>query len=114
MGEILGLGMSHALGMRPPAPRSGSYRFLERADTPEWAKDPANWPEGLKRELGDDEGKSYNIRHRAEVGAQDRKLRETLARGATGKKAKKAKKAKRLSRAPRAALVAYLGDRAMQ
>ena len=46
--------------------------------------------------------------------AQDRKLRETLARGATGKKAKKAKKAKRLSRAPRAALVAYLGDRAIQ
>jgi hypothetical protein len=78
MGEILGLGMSHALGMRPPAPKSGAYRFLERPDTPEWAKDPANWPEGLKRELGDDEGKSYNIRHRNEVGAQDRKLRERL------------------------------------
>jgi hypothetical protein len=78
MGEILGLGMSHALGMRPPAARSGMYRYLERPDIPESAKDPANWPEGLKRELGDDEGKTHNREHREAVGAQDRKLRQRL------------------------------------
>jgi Zn-dependent M28 family amino/carboxypeptidase len=50
--------------------------------------------------------------------AEDRKLRETLAGGATtakkSAKAKSRRKAKRLSKAKRAALGAYLGDRAVR
>jgi hypothetical protein len=78
VGEILGLGMSHGMGISPPAPRSGMYRHLERPDIPDSAKDPANWPEGLRKELGDDEGKTANVNHRNAFGVQAKKLRERL------------------------------------
>jgi hypothetical protein len=78
MGEILGLGMSHGLGLGPPGPESGVFRHLLRPDMPEHLKDPSAWPEGLRRELGDDRGKTYNQRHREEFATQARKLRAKL------------------------------------
>jgi hypothetical protein len=78
VGEILGLGMSHGLGLGPPNERSGSFRYLERPDVPADWKDVNNWPEPMRKELGNDEGKTYNIQHRQNFGVQMRKLRETL------------------------------------
>ena len=78
MGEILGLGMSHGLGLGPPGEKSGVYRYFERPDVPAEWKDPKNWPEGLNKELGDDQGKSFNIKHREDFAREARKLRAKL------------------------------------
>jgi len=78
VGEILGLGMSHGLGLGPAAPESQVYRYMSRPDVPDAWKDEKNWPEGLKKELGEDRGKSYNAKHRENFAREARKLRARL------------------------------------
>ncbi len=78
MGEILGLGMSHGLGLGPPGPESQVFRYRTRPDVPDEWKNPENWPDGLQKELGDDRGKTYNLNHREEFAKEARKLRERL------------------------------------
>jgi hypothetical protein len=72
--------MSHGLGLGPPAPRSNIFRTMDRPDVPEKWKDPANWPEGLRKEIGDDEGAAFNKRHREEFAAECKKLRAAIDR----------------------------------
>ena len=79
MGEILGLGMSHFPGMRnAPGNPSGIYRTLQRPDVPELWKNPENWPEELREELGQDEGRTAGIQHRKRFGEECRKVRQAL------------------------------------
>ena len=79
MAEILGLGMSHyPLMARPQGRRSIAFRLVDRPDLPAAAKDPANWPEPMLAELGDDEGVSYAYAHREAFGAGCRRIRDAL------------------------------------
>jgi hypothetical protein len=81
MGEILGLGMSHFPGMRNPAggPTNLS-RMLQRPDIPDAWKDPANWPEGLQREWGSDEGRSAADQQRQAFIRNCKTLKDSLDR----------------------------------
>ncbi|WP_214366309.1 extradiol ring-cleavage dioxygenase [Pseudonocardia sp. H11422] len=67
MAEVLGIGLSHY------PPFSGTdedmagilRRTLQDPDIPEREKDPANWPDLMRREWGTDEGRSSASQHRA-------------------------------------------------
>ncbi|MFC7661400.1 hypothetical protein ACFQV8_40200 [Pseudonocardia benzenivorans] len=67
MAEVLGVGLSHY------PPFSGTdddmagilRRTLQDPDIPAYAKDPANWPELMRREWDEDEGRSSATQHRA-------------------------------------------------
>jgi len=80
MGEILGLGISH---YPPLSGRDEDMANIVRGrmtdpDVPSSAKDPANWPEAMRAEWGDDEGVAGATRHRAEMLRGLRKAREAL------------------------------------
>ena len=68
MGEILGLGLSHYPNIRGTDDQMANILRgnLQRPDIPESVKDPATWPEPMRREWGDDEGRSFAPLHRAE------------------------------------------------
>src|SRR5690349_17004625 len=61
MGEVLGMGCTHT-GLNGDATYMRDHfaeqreRRLASPQTAESFKDPANWPEGMRRELGDDNG----------------------------------------------------------
>ena len=80
MGEIIGLGVSHY----PPFSGldndlSGILRkTLTDPDIPEEAKDPANWPELMREEWGDDEGVSGGAVHRENMVRGLREVRAAL------------------------------------
>ena len=67
MAEILGLGCTHRPLML--GPDAGWTRFLDMVladpDLPAEMRDPANWPQGMRDELGDDHGVASAGRHRA-------------------------------------------------
>ena len=68
MGEILGLGMTHyppLIGLTRTWPIS-SGRVLKDPGLPERYRDPASWPEAMRREYGDDGGTASAAGHRAE------------------------------------------------
>ena len=76
MGEILGLGVTHGpFVIFPPGELPVIWpRSLGRPGVPEEMQDPANWPEPLRAEWGDDEG----LRHHSRLVAGFRKTREAL------------------------------------
>ncbi len=80
MGEILGLGMTHS----PPLLAQGGdtaarLRTMMRDPLlPERYQDPARWPEPMRREWGNDEGKTHVERHREELVAAMRWARKEL------------------------------------
>jgi hypothetical protein len=80
MGEILGIGMSHAPMFAWPDENMADIlrRDLGRPNVPPELKDPKNWPEGMRAEWGDDEGLSAARRHRDVVVNGFRQLREEL------------------------------------
>lgn len=80
MGEILGLGMTHYPGLAARDENmTGILRqVLADPGLPERERDPANWPESLRREYGADQGKSAAAAHRAALVANLRRLRRTL------------------------------------
>src|SRR6185295_7561328 len=67
MGVMLGLGLSHFPPLAfPDASMAAALRFtLEDPDLPEPLREPAGWPEAMRREWGDDEGLSAAGAHRA-------------------------------------------------
>jgi len=67
MGEMLGLGCSHAphLQFRDEEMSNVLRRTLKGDKLPAELKDPANWPEGMRTEWGDDEGLTAAHKHRA-------------------------------------------------
>jgi hypothetical protein len=81
MGEILGIGATHY----PPGLVPDEYkpwplaRMLQTdARIPSHLKDPANWPEAMRREWGDDEGITAHKVHRARVFNAFRRIREEI------------------------------------
>ncbi|MFQ6030748.1 MAG: extradiol ring-cleavage dioxygenase [Dehalococcoidia bacterium] len=80
MGEILGVGATHY----PPGLVPDEYkpwpliRMLKTDRIPEHMKDPANWPEPMRAEWGDDEGVTSHKAHRAKVFGAFRKIREEI------------------------------------
>lgn len=67
MAEILALGITHYPPLIGPDERM-SYilkLMLKNPALPAELRDPANWPEPMRREWGDDEGKASATRHRA-------------------------------------------------
>ena len=80
MGEILGLGMTHYPGLAARDENmTGILRqVLADPGLPDADRDPANWPESLRREYGTDQGKSAAAAHRAALVANLRRLRRAL------------------------------------
>jgi hypothetical protein len=80
MGEILGLGVTHY----PPLTgldqnMAGILRgILNDPGLPDTYRDPANWPEPLRREYGDDGGASAAAAHRARLVHHFRRARQVL------------------------------------
>jgi hypothetical protein len=80
MGEILGLGVTHYPGLAARDENmTGILRqVLADPGLPERHRNPANWPESLRREYADDQGKAAAAAHRAALVRNFRKVREAL------------------------------------
>ncbi len=80
MAEILGLGLSHYPPLNGQDARMvGALRaVLKDPGLPEQYRTPAGWPEGMRREWGDDEGVSAAGVHRDKLVTEFRKLRAEL------------------------------------
>ncbi|GAC1580573.1 MAG: hypothetical protein NVS3B7_15200 [Candidatus Elarobacter sp.] len=80
MRDILGLGVSHY----PPYSgrdenMAGILGYtLNDPDIPQSVKDPAAWPEAMRRQWGDDNGKAAAAEHRAAIERGFRKVRAAL------------------------------------
>ena len=80
MGEILGIGATHY----PPGLVPDEYkpwplaRMLQGDRIPAHMKDPANWPEPMRQEWGEDEGITSHKAHRAKVFNAFRKIRQEI------------------------------------
>lgn len=80
MGDILGIGVTHY----PPGLVPDEYkpwplvRMLQGNRIPAHMKDPANWPEPMRAEWGDDEGITSHKEHRARLFKAFRKIREEI------------------------------------
>lgn len=66
MGDILALGISHYPPLASPDERMAFIlkMMLKNPDLPEALRDPANWPDAMRAEWGNDEGVSAAQRHR--------------------------------------------------
>ena len=81
MGEIIGIGCTHAPHLALPDERMADIYFrrnLASELTPAEWKDPANWPAEMREEWGDDEGLSAARKHRADLVAGFRGARDAL------------------------------------
>jgi hypothetical protein len=80
MGEILALGISHYPPLAGPDERMAYIlkRMLQNPRLPAGLRDPANWPEAMRVEWGDDEGASAARRHRERLVAALMKTRAAL------------------------------------
>jgi hypothetical protein len=67
MGEILGIGMTHAPHLQFTDENMANVlrRVLKNERTPAEMKDPKNWPAGMRAEWDNDQGLSAARRHRA-------------------------------------------------
>jgi len=80
MGEVLGLGMSHY----PPLSGNDAdmanilRRRLDDPGVPAELKDPAGWPDLMRQEWGDDQGVAGAARHREQMVAGIRRVRQEL------------------------------------
>ena len=80
MGEILGIGLTHYPGLiAPDEDRAFPLTRLLRSDSiPTELKNPANWPEAMRVEYGEDEGISASRAHRERLLASFRVQRAEL------------------------------------
>ena len=81
MGEILGIGATHyPPGLVPDEYKPWPLARMLHSDPriPEHLKDPANWPEPMRQEWGDDEGITAHKAHRARVFSAFRQIREEI------------------------------------
>lgn len=81
MAEILGLGVTHYPGLAA-APTQGMSFLIKRAfespSLPEHLRTPEGWPELMRQEWDNDEGWSAQLRHRAALVREFRKVRRVL------------------------------------
>src|SRR5713226_1396047 len=80
MGEILGIGMTHAPMFQFPDENMADIlrSHLKRDSIPVRMKDVANWPQPMRAERDNDEGLSAARRHREAVVASFRRIRKEL------------------------------------
>lgn len=80
MAEILALGLSHYPPLAGPDERMSWIlkRMLQNPRLSEKLRTPAGWPDEMRAEWGNDEGKSSAIRHRAALVSWMRKTRAAL------------------------------------
>ncbi|MGE3539793.1 MAG: extradiol ring-cleavage dioxygenase [Candidatus Tectimicrobiota bacterium] len=81
MGEILGIGTTHyPPGMVPDEYKPWPIMRMLHTDPriPEAMRDPANWPEPMRLEWGNDEGVTAHKAHRARVFEAFRSMREEI------------------------------------
>ena len=80
MGEILGVGATHyPPGLVPDEHKPWPLvRMLQGDRIPAHMKDPANWPEPMRLEWGDDEGITAHKAHRARVFNAFRRIRQEI------------------------------------
>ena len=80
MGEVLGLGVTHGpFIIYPPEELPIIWpRSLTRPWVPEELKDPANWPDQVRAEWGDDEGLQAALTHHSRLMEGFRKARAAL------------------------------------
>jgi hypothetical protein len=80
MGEILGVGVTHY----PPLVHADESMaallkyFFHSPRISEQYKRPANWPEAMRQEWGEDEGRSAATRHREALVTEFRKARQEI------------------------------------
>jgi hypothetical protein len=81
MAEILGIGATHyPPGLVPDELKPWPLARMLNSDRriPERMRDPANWPEPMRLEWGDDEGITSHKAHRARVFTAFRKIRQEI------------------------------------
>ena len=81
MAEILGMGVTHyPPGLVPEELKPWPLVRMLKSDPriPERLKDPANWPEPMRAEWGDDEGITAHKAHKARVFDAFRKIRAEI------------------------------------
>jgi len=81
MAEILGVGATHyPPGLVPEEHKPWPLARMLHSDRriPERMRDPANWPEPMRLEWGDDEGITAHKAHKARVFSAFRKIREEI------------------------------------
>jgi hypothetical protein len=80
VGDILALGISHYPPLAGPDERMAFIlkRMLQNPNLPQTLRDPANWPQDMRLEWGNDEGVSSARRHRERLVGAMRKTREAL------------------------------------
>jgi hypothetical protein len=80
MGEILGLGVTHYPGLMYPDAQMTVFlqRTLESDRIPADRKDPASWPELMRREWGTDKGATAAAEHRHRCAEAFRAVRKEL------------------------------------
>jgi hypothetical protein len=81
MGEILGIGATHyPPGLVPDEYKPWPLARMLHSDPriPEHMRDPANWPEPMRLEFGEDEGIAAHKAHRARVFSAFRTIREEI------------------------------------
>ena len=80
MGEILGLGITHYPGLaaRDENMTGIMPQVLADPGLPERERDPANWPDALRREYGTDQGRASAAAHRAALLGNLRRVRQAL------------------------------------
>ena len=80
MAEVIGLGISHwpRLATAEEGYSIRLHNSLRDPHIPAEAKDPANWPEPMRREWGDDQGLSHAAAHREGLLVGMRRVRARL------------------------------------
>jgi hypothetical protein len=81
MGEIFGVGATHyPPGLVPDEFKPWPLARMLKTDPriPSHLQDPANWPEPMRQEWGDDEGITAHKAHRARVFSAFRQIREEI------------------------------------
>ncbi len=81
MAEILGIGVTHyPPGLVPDEYKPWPLARMLHSDPriPERLRDPANWPEPMRKEWGEDEGIGSHKAHRARVFDAFRQIREEI------------------------------------
>ena len=80
MGEILGIGVTHYPGLMLPDAYMSTFldRTLNSDRVPEAMKDPARWPEPMRRELEANKNGAAAAEHRRRLVGGFRKVREAL------------------------------------
>lgn len=81
MAEVLGIGVTHyPPGLVPDEHKPWPLAHMLHSDRriPERMRDPANWPEPMRAEWGEDEGITAHGAHRKRVLAAFRKIREEI------------------------------------